>query len=307
VTDPFGGYDISEVNLTILDPTGHAVINNTEIARVSDGQWMVGYSHIYEANWTYPTNTTLGEYTIIVTVIDNNGYYRNIDTGTYSPFIEESTRTFTIGIITYCDPSFLITDDLNATLPSAQVYITWPNRTTDTTPRYASSEGFINLTHIVATSSIGFTILWKDAVVQQTEVQVDSDGPYTIKTRVYQLTVQVNTNTGIPIDGAYVIVYTQSGVGYGLDTTNATGQATFKLPAAAYRVDAHYVSDYWLTIVKSDASDTIQVTASTTKTLILADFPPAIWSTLGFLLLVALIVTMAVVVAALLLLRRRRR
>lgn len=304
VTDPFGGYDIFKVNSTIFDPAGHAVINNTEMTRVSDGQWMVSYSHVYEINWTYPTNATLGDYTVIVTAIDNNGCYRNIDTGSYNPFIEENTRIFTIGIITYYDPSFLITDDLNDPIPNAQIYITWPNGTTDTIPRYTSSEGFINLTRIVATSSVGFTILWKDIIVQQTTVQVNSDGPYTIKTRVYQLTVQVSANNGAPVDGAYVIVYTQSGVGYGLDITDATGRAIFKLPAATYRIDVHYVSDYWLTVAKADASDTVQVTASATKTLVLADFPPAIWSTVGFLLLLAVIIVIAVAVVTLLLRRR---
>ena len=307
VTDPFGGYDIFKVNSTIIDPAGNAVINNTDMTRVSDGQWEVNYAHIYELNWTYPTNATLGDYTIIVTVIDNNGYYGSVDSGSYDPFIEESTGIFTIGIITYYDPSFLITDDLNDPLPNAQVYITWPNGTTDTVPRYTSDEGFINLTRIVATSNIGFTILWKDILVQQTTVQVNSNGPYTVKTRVYQLTVKVNANNGAPVDGAYVIIYTQSGVGYGLDIVDATGQTIFKLPAATYRIDVHYVSDYWLTVVKSDASDTVQVTASATKTIVLAGFPPAVWSTVGFLLLLAVIIVVIMAVVAFLLFRRFRR
>lgn len=307
VTDPFGGYDIFKVNSTIIDPAGNVVINDTDMTRVSDGQWEVNYAHIYELNWTYPTNVTLGDYTIIVTVIDNNGYYCSIDTSSYSPFIEESTGIFTIGMIVYYDPSFLIADDLNEPLPNAQVYITWPNGTTDTIPRYTSDEGFINLTRIVATSNIGFTILWKDIVVQQTTVQVNSNGPYIIKTRVYHLTVKVNANNGAPVDGAYVIIYTQSGVGYGLDITNATGQTIFKLPAATYRIDVHYVSDYWLTVVKSDASDTVQVTASTTKTIVLTGFPPAIWSTVGFLLLLAVIIVVIMAVVAFLLFRRRKK
>jgi len=307
VTDPFGGYDIFKVNSTIIDPEGNAVINNTEMTRVSDGQWAANYAHIYELNWTYPTNATLGDYTVVVTVVDNNGYYCNVDSGSYDQFIQESTQIFTIGIVVYYDPAFLITDDVNDPLPNAQVYITWPNRTTDTVPKYTTTEGFINLTHITATSDIGFTILWKDIIVQQTTIQVDSNGPYIIKTRVYQLTVKVTANNGNPIDGAYVIVYTQSGVGYGLDTTDAVGQTVFKLPAATYRIDVHYVSGYWLTVVKADASDTVQVTASTTKTMVLTDFPPAIWSTVGFLLLLAVIIVIIIAIVAFLLFHRRKK
>lgn len=308
VTDPFGGYDVFKVNSTIVDPAGNAVINNTDMIPGSDGQWMVSFSRVYELNWTYPTNATLGNYTVIVTVIDNNGYYRSLSSidGSYIPFIEETTVFFEIGPITYYDSSFLVTDDVNSPLPDAQVYITWPNGTIETVPRYTSDGGFINLTGIVATSTVGFTILWKDVIVQQTSIQVNSNGPYTIKTRVYELTVQVSGNNGMPIEGAYVIVYTQSGIGTGLDITNSAGQAVFKLPAASYRIDVNYVSDYWLTVVRANASDTVELAASSTKNMVLGDFPPPIWSTIGFLLLLALIIAI-VTVSLFLLLRRKRK
>ncbi len=294
VTDPFGGYDIYKVNMTIVDPAGQAVVDNTNMTRVSNGQWRINYAHIFEANWSYPTTATLGNYTVRVSVIDNNGYYRNIDTGTFEPFISEGTHVFTIGVIVYYDPAFLITDDVNDPLPNAQVYITWTNGTTDTLPRYTANDGFINLTHVSA-GNYSFTILWKDIVVQQTTVHVDSDGPYTIKTRVYQLTVDVLGNNRISIEGAYVIVYTQSGVGYGLDTTDAAGQALFKLPAGTYNIEAHYSSEYWLTVVRTKATEQVSVTASATKTVIL-DFPPAVWTTIGFWVLIVCMVMPALAV-----------
>jgi signal transduction histidine kinase len=304
VTDPFGGYDIFKVNSTILDPAGNAVINNTDMTGVSDRQWMVSYAKVYEVNWTYPTNATLGDYTVIVTVIDNNGYYRSIDSSSLSPFIEENTRSFTIGIIVYYDPSFLITDDLNDPLPNAQVYITWPNGTTDTFPKYTSSEGFINLTGIVATSNIDFAILWKGITVQQTTVQVDSDGPYTVKTRVYQLTVQVSANNGATINGVYVVLYGQSGVGYELEVTSAIGHAIFKMPEGTYRIDVRYASNYWLTAVNANASDTVQLKEFTVKNMVLVGFLPAIWSTVGFLLLLLTIIVVALIVISILLVAR---
>ena len=296
VTDPFGGYDIYKVNITILDPTGQPVVDNADMTRVSDGQWRINYAHLFEANWSYPTTAALGNYLVTISVIDNNGYYQNIDMGTFEPFIEEGTHIFTIGVIVYYDPAFIVTDDANNPLPNAQVYITWTNGTTDTLPRYTANDGFINLTQVSA-GNYGFTILWKDVVVQQTTVYVDSNGPYTIKTRVYQLTVEVLGNNRVPIQGAYVIVYTESGVGYGLDTTDAAGQALFKLPTGAYRIDVHYSSDYWLTVVRTSATEPVSVAASTSKTIILDDFPPALWTTLGFwVLIVSLVVPVLVVV-----------
>ncbi|MGC8895893.1 MAG: hypothetical protein ACP5LB_03870 [Candidatus Bathyarchaeia archaeon] len=305
VTDPFGGYDVYKVNLTVIDPTGTHVINNMDMVRTSDGQWAVNYAHIYEANWSYPSSANLGNYTVIVTVIDNNGYYNNIDTGTFDPFIEEDTYTFAIGIIVYYDPTFLVTDDTDAPLPEAQVYITWPNGTTETIPQYTSTSGFINLTHVLS-GNYGFTVLWKDIVVAQTTMHVDTNGPYTIKTQVYQLTVQVFGNNGIPIHGAYVIVYTQSGVGFGLDTTDATGKALFKLPPGDYKIEAHYVSDYWLTVVKASATEPVSVTATTSKNIILADYPPSIWSTIGFLILIAVLIAIAITITFVLYIVRKK-
>jgi hypothetical protein len=296
VTDPFGGYDTYKVNMTIIDPEGNLVIDNEDMARASDGLWFIKYSNVYEMNWSYATTAPLGNYTVIVSVIDNNGLYRYNETGTYYPFIEEETHTFTMGIIVYYDPAFLITDDVGEPLPNAQVYITWRNGTTDTLPRYTTTEGFINLTQVPA-GNYGFTILWKDLIVEQTTVYVNSNGPYTISTQVFQLTVNVFGNDGSRIRGAYVIVYTPSGVGYGLDITDQAGKAVFKLPSGTYRVEAYYSADYWLTTVKCSATGSATVSASTSKNLILTDFPPTIWSTTGFWLLIIFIMAAMVAVA----------
>ncbi|MFQ6074275.1 MAG: hypothetical protein ACE5KC_03545, partial [Candidatus Bathyarchaeia archaeon] len=143
-------------------------------------------------------------------------------------------------------------------------------------------------------------------VVQQTTVYVDSDGPYTIKTRVYQLTVRVLGNDRAPIQGAYVIVYTQSGVGYGLEITNAAGQAVFKLPKGTYKVDVRFSSVYWLMAVASQASEpSKQISSSDTLTIILDDFPPAVWTALGFWLLIVGLAAPVIVLVFILYKQRR--
>lgn len=303
VTDPFGGYDVYAVNITIVDPSGKPVLEETEMSRVSNGQWRVNYVHVFEVNWSYPTTAELGNYTVTVTVIDNNGYHHHLDSSSFEPFIEEENHMFTIGIIVYYDPTFLITDDADDTLPNAQVYITWRNGTADTLPRYTSVDGIINLPRVEA-GNYGFTILWKDVVVAQTTVYVDSDGPYTIKTQVYQLTAQVYGNNGLPINGAYVIVNTQSGAGYGLTTTDEAGKAVFKLPSGTYTVTAHYTTSYWLTVTRASASEQISVATSTSKNIILSSFPPTIWSTILFWLMMMGILA-AVAVVLIIYVRRR--
>lgn len=283
VADPFGGYDIYRVNMTIFDPSGSPVISDTDMARKSDGQWLTQFSHVFEAVWSYPSTAQLGNYTVKVSVLDNNGFYRGL------PFIEHNDHVFMIGIIVYYDPAFLVVDDVDAPLPSAQVFITWPNGSRDVLPRYTGANGYLNLTHVFP-ADYGFTILWKDVVVRQVTVSVDSDGPYVIKTDVYQLAVQVLGNNAVPVHGAYVIVYTQAGVGYGLDTTDVSGTAVFKLPRGTYDVEAHFSAEYWLRVVRTSATEPgVLVDSSTSKTVVLADFPPAIWTTAGFWLLIALV------------------
>jgi len=304
VTDPLGGYDIYRVNMTILDPEGEPVVDSVDMTRVSDGQWRINYVHLFEANWSYPATAVLGNYTVTVSVIDNNGYYRDIDMGTFEPFIEEGTHVFTIGPIVYYDAAFLVTDDANEPLPNAQVYITWKNGTTDLLPRYTATNGFINLTQVTA-GNYGFTILWKDVVVQQTMVYVDSDGPYAIKTRVYQLTVKVLGNNRVPIHGAYVIVYTQSGVGYGVEITNAAGEAVFQLPEGTYKIDVRFSSVYWLKAVTSQASEPSRlVSSSDTLIIILDDFPPAVWTALGFWLLIMCLAAPAIAIVFIILYKK---
>jgi len=304
VTDPFGGYDVYKVNMTILDPANNPVVDNVDMTRVTDGLWRVRYEHVYEANWTYQSTAMLGNYTVKVWVIDNNGYYHNLTYGTFEPFIEQRSHTFSIGIVVYYNPAFLVVDDVDDPLPKAQVYVTWPNGTTETLPRYTAQNGFINLTHVLA-GNYKFTILWKDVVVLQKTQYVDSNGPYTLKCQVYQLTVDVLGNNGVRIHGAYVIIYDEAGVGYGLETTDIAGRATFKLPAGTYEIEAHYKADYWLTVVTTKAvKSSVSVTSSRSEAIILADFPPPIWTTTGFWLLMILIA--AAVVAVLFVVFRSR-
>jgi len=306
VANPFGGYDVNRVNMTILDPTNSPVVNNVDTVRKSDGQWLTQFTNLYEANWTYPSTAQLGNYTVKVSVIDNNGFYEYQGTGYFGPFIEHNDHMFQMGFIVYYNPAFHIVDDADTPLSSAQVYVTWPNGTRESLPRYTDANGWINLTHVLP-ATYGFTILWKDVVVKQESVFADSDGPYTIKTQVYQLTVTVLGNNRATVHGAYVIIYTQTGVGYGLDTTDAAGQAVFKLPKGVYSIEAHYSAEYWLKVVTTSATETpFSVDASKTATIVLEEFPPPIWTTTGFLLLMALIAVSVFAALYIVFLSRRR-
>ena len=306
VTDPFGGYDIYRVNLTILDPAGNAVVDDVSMGRKSNGQLETTFSHLYEANYSYAATVQRGNYTAIISVVDNNGYYHDLDAGTFAPFIEEFTHVFSIGVILYFDPAFQMVDDVGDPLSSAQVYVKWPNGTRDILPRYTSVEGFVNFTD-VPNANYEFTVLWKDVLVKQATVDVDSNGPYLIETDVYRLMVEVLGTDGRAVNGAYVIVYAQSGVSYGLSISNESGQAVFKLPTGTYDVEAHYSGAYWLSAIATTAHTTgIQVDTSKSTTIALPEFQPPVWATAGFWLLLVPTLLVIVIVVYRMVLRPRR-
>ena len=296
VTDPFGGYDIHRVNATILDPSGNPVLTDITMTRTLYNQWETSYQHTFETNYTYASTAQKGSYTVLVSVMDKNGYYKNLETGSFSPFIEHYTHNFSIGEILYYNPSFQIVDDVEDPLPNAQVYVKWPNGTRDTLPRYTAANGFINFTGL-PTANYEFTIFWKDVLVKQTTIELDSNGPYTIKTEVYQLTVTVQGNDARTVSGAYAIAYTQTGLGYGLSITDETGQAVFKLPKGTYDLEAHYSGTYWLSEIRTTANKAdVELSSSKTETITLTGYPPAIWTTIGFWLILIPILAIAALI-----------
>jgi len=297
VTDPFGGYDIYAVKVTILDPSNQTVLDGVNMTRTSNGMWVTHHMHTYEAAWSYPETAMLGNYTAKISVIDNNGYYHYLDYGLFDPYIEHAHYIFNIGVVVLHNPAFRVVDDAGSCLPKAQVYVRLPNGTTNALPLYASGDGFINLTQ-VPTGSYGFLIMWKGVMVQQTTKYVDSNGPYTIKCRVYQVTVQVLGNNGAPIHGAYVVIYTQAGIVFDFKMTDASGEAIFQLPPSdnqavgMYKLDAYYSAAYWLTHVTVNTTEpSISINSSKPLAITLDDFPPPIWTTIGFWLVIAPIAT----------------
>jgi len=309
VTDPFGGYDIYRVNVTILDPAGNAVFRDVAMARTSIGQWSTAFSNMFEANYTYASTAPRGSYTVIVSVVDNNGYYKSLDTGVVAPFIEHFSTSFSIGVVVYYNPVFHVIDDVGDPLPNAQVYAQWPNGTNDVLPRYTSEDGFINFTGL-PTATYGFTVIWKDVLVTQARIEVSSNGPYVIKTDVYRLVVEVLGNDGSAVGGVYVIAYTKTGVGYGLSITNVTGQAVFKLPKGTYDVEVHYKGVYWLSEISATAKlRDVVLDSSKSAAVPLTQVPPALWSTVGFWLIVipiVVVVLIAVVIYFLVVKQKRR-
>jgi len=213
-----------------------------------------------------------------------------------------TTLVFTCRVF---DLTFRFIDDVDTPLPEAQVFIEWPNGTANILPLYTTIGGLVNLTQAPA-GNYTINVFWKSVNVQTATVTVISDGPYTIRTKVYQLTAEVSGNNGAPVRGAYVVVSTQAGVVYDFKMTNASGMAVFKLPVGVYRIDAYYSTTYWLSSIATNASESpVSVTSSGLVAVTFTDFPPSITSTIGFWLLVIPIIVVVALVAYIIYTRRR--
>jgi hypothetical protein len=257
---------------------------------------------MYELKYSYPTTAAIGNYSIVITVIDNNGYNALQATGKYDPFIEQNQTIFSIGVIAYYNPVIKIVDDNDSPLQGAAVYVIWRNGTVEQTPRTTDQNGTIKLTN-APEGQYGFTVYYKNQIVQQTTLQIHSNGPYTIKTLVYQLNVQVLDNNEKPVSNAFVIIYTPLGDGVAVNITDTTGTAIVRLPVGTYTIEGHYIADYWLTPTKTNVTAQIVISQSTRKQVVLTNYPPDIWTTTGFWLLITAIIIVAVAIA--LIIRKR--
>lgn len=383
LTDPFGGYDIYQVNFTLIDPAQQVIIENQTMIRVLGDSF--SYSNVYEVVWIYADDVVLGNYTIIVTAVDNSGYSYYCGAsgvyGSYGQYLERGYGSFFMGtpyfvriktvdtherilenahvyalsrevvighgytnasgwwtatlysgfynITVYwqgilvareqiavaaeanftitCnvyDPSFKIIDDVDDPLPQAPVYIQSPNGTVNILPMYTNENGFINMTQM-PTGNYTLTVWWKGVMVQETVKTVDSDGPYVIRCRVYRLTVNVLGNDGSVVHGAYVWVYTDAGVPYDFKMTDPSGKAVFRLPIGTYRIETFYSTAYMLTHVAATATEpSVSVTSSHSINITLQDYPPPIWTTIAFWLILAVILIAVSALAVYILYRR---
>lgn len=309
VSDPFGGYDIHKATATILDPANKTILDEFEMDRTSDGQWKTKYLQTYETSYDYPITATFGNYTAQISVIDNNAQNHYQRYGAY-PKTESLLYVFNIGKVILHDPAFKVIDDAGAPLLKAQVYVQLPNGTSNNLPLYTTENGFLNLTRI-PTGNCTFTIIWKDVTVKQTTVYVDSDGPYAIPCEVHQLVTSIIGNDGQPVNEAFVVTRTQTETIFDFKITNSSGQAVLQLPPSTiqavgnYKIDVYYSTAYWLTHVSVKKTEpSITITSSGPLSITLDDFPPQIWTTIGFWLIATCI---TVPIIGFVLYRRRKR
>lgn len=201
VTDPFGGYDIYMVNVTIFDPASNPVLDNVNMIRTSDALWVFSYSHIYEANWTYPETAMSGNYTVKVSVVDNNGYYHYLTYSIYDPYIEYGYHSFSIGISYQIN--FFTVDTISRPLVGATVSVLHFN----VLMVQGITDNNGNFSVMLATGFYNITVYWQNTLVNTTiNYEVAAPANVSLLCLVYDVEVEVVDSLNAPLENAEVFI-----------------------------------------------------------------------------------------------------
>ncbi len=207
ITNPFGGYDISRVNLTVEGPDG-TVFYREPMTRVT------GNDSSYRSNFTYEWDyggQAEGEYTAIVSAVDNTGYnYRYPDNPgdeTYGGHLESVEKDFWIGAERFFI-HFQTVDSMDIVLEDAEVVAYSSDLEESITSNVTNDEGVTNIS--ITEGEYIFRVYWEDVLVNETTYQVSDNVPYedaiTLNCSVYDTSYKVVDVAGEPVPNANIFI-----------------------------------------------------------------------------------------------------
>jgi hypothetical protein len=217
VNDPFGGYDINKVLVQVTDPTGKVVVANDSMASTSGNAFSL--QKAYQLAYPYLANATEGTYTMVVSVIDNNGERQFQVYGYYSPFIESIIGYFSIGVQVPIQIQLVSASPGPLQGALVQVYSGGLLYASG----YTGSDGSLNLT--IFTGNFDLKVFWEGVQVADQNVSVSNSTNIIVPVNVFDPIFQISSNLGQPVQGALVfITYPNGSTGRLPFTTDLSGQ-----------------------------------------------------------------------------------
>lgn len=198
ITDPFGGYDIGNVLVQIKGPGGFLAVSNASMVHYSGTS--TSYVNVFTYSYGYNSTQPEGKYSVLASVIDNNGEIQYGKTGSYSPFIEYGTTEFSIGV--QFPVTVRVLDSHDKPLASAIVQFT-QGALTYVSGRTAA-DGTLNLTLFTGTFVV--LVTWEGVVVARQTVDVANQTTVTITTKVYYPAFAFESSDGARIQGILAFV-----------------------------------------------------------------------------------------------------
>jgi hypothetical protein len=201
LTDPFGGYDINQVNITLTDPLGNVIWDDKPMNRALG--LPVSWSTIFQADWSYPGNAISGTYNISVTAVDNTGYHYNYYYRHYSfgPYLETAFAQFNMGISHQIN--FLTIDTLSRPLAGANVKVKYH----DVLAAQGFTDAYGNFSTLLSTGFYNVSVYWQGTLVNSTiNYEVTAPANVTLLCLVYDVEVEVVDSLNAPLEDAEVFI-----------------------------------------------------------------------------------------------------
>ncbi len=256
ITNPFGGYDIKWVNLTLEGPNG-TVFEDEPMIKVS------GNSTTYVNNYTYPWDyggASEGEYTVTLEAVDNTGYHYRYpdhpDDETYGGHLESESKTFFIGGKLYF-VNFKTIDSMDNPLDGARVEID-SQVGVYVTHNYTNETGYLNIT--LRGGNYSIEVYWQDVLVNETVIEVDMDvtwnNPVTLNCDVFYPQYKVLDSAHKGVNSANLFIGHPNGTLLKAITDKSGYASIDQLPIGNYSIKTEWLGrEVNSTVHRVDSND----------------------------------------------------
>ncbi len=207
IVDPFGGYDIVWVNMTLEAPDGSLLFDREPMARTTGND--TSYASTFELNWP-DIPKVKGTYNMTVQAVDKTGFhYRFPDRPgdeTFGDHLESLTVLLAVGEIIWVN--FLLLDGRNRPLDGARLEL-W-DATILAASGISNETGRLNLTGVPGPGDYTARGYWEDVRVLDQTVNVpgivDEDEAITLTLGVYDPILRVVDDARLPLGDATVFL-----------------------------------------------------------------------------------------------------
>ena len=226
ITDPFGAYDIRQVNASIVLLATSASVLSGSMNLTTAGN-PTDYSEIYKAVWSYPSTAAGGNYSVTVSGVDNTGiYYKNyFGNPNYGPYLVSSTIYFSIGVSVPL--TVRVSDTHGAALASAGVKVM--NGLAVYAEGQTNASGYFEGL-VFNSSSYNVIVAWEDSTVANQSVTISSAKDINITASVYYPTFKTVDSSGNPLGNAEIFLTFPNGTATTLPLYTSISTGTISLP-----------------------------------------------------------------------------
>jgi hypothetical protein len=205
VTNPFGGYDVQWVNVTVEAPDGTVIpeLNNVSTSKISG--YFNSFESVFQVSWNY-SGYPEGRYNITVYALDKNGHLSYITTGNFGVHLEvDESGVFFIGAPPL-EVYIRVYDGDGAPLEGASVLIILGDEIMAS--GVTNSSGYVKVN--LAPGNYRLEVWWQQTLVGWKGLFADrswsSEEPFTITVTVYKISFRAVDVRKAPLQKAAVSI-----------------------------------------------------------------------------------------------------